>query len=127
MPILDHIDFAVSDLARSRAFYTQALAPLGITLLKEIKRDGREGVGFGANGAAQFWIGGGETVKGRLHFAFAARTRAAVDAFHRAAIAAGGRDHGGPGLRPLYGDTYYAAYIIDPDGHVIEAVCQREE
>jgi catechol 2,3-dioxygenase-like lactoylglutathione lyase family enzyme len=128
MGILDHVDFAVTDLARSRDFYTQALAPLGIVPLIEIKRDdGREGTGFGANGFPQFWIGRGERLSGRLHIAFRANTREAVDAFHEAAIAAGGRNHGEPGLRPQYGESCYAAFVVDPNGHVIEAMCRHAE
>lgn len=123
--MLDHVDFAVQDLALSRAFYVAALAPLGMKPLIEIHReDGRQGTGFGLGEPAQFYIGGGRPVAGRLHVAFAAQTRAAVDAFHRAALAAGGRDYGQPGLRRRYDEHYYAAYVLDPDGHVVEAVCR---
>jgi catechol 2,3-dioxygenase-like lactoylglutathione lyase family enzyme len=126
--MLDHIDFAVQDLARSRAFYVAALAPLGIQPLVETDRkDGRKGTGFGAGGVAQFYIGGGRPVSGRLHVAFTAPSRAAVNAFHEAALAAGGRDNGKPGLRPHYDANYYAAFVLDPDGHVIEAVCRQPE
>jgi len=125
--MLDHIDFAVRDLARSREFYRAALAPLGMRPVIEIDReDGRQGTGFGTSGMAQFYIGGGVPVAGRLHVAFAAPSRAAVDAFHRAALDAGGADNGKPGPRPRYDASYYAAYVIDPDGHVIEAVCRLE-
>lgn len=123
--MLDHIDFAVRDLAASRAFYAAALAPLGIEALLETDRDdGRRGTGFGRGEHARFYIGGGRAVDGRLHVAFAAPSRAAVDAFHAAALAAGGGDHGRPGLRPDYHEHYYAAYVSDPDGHVVEAVCR---
>jgi len=126
--MLDHVDFAVHDLALSRAFYVAALAPLGIKALIDVNReDGRQGTGFGRGGLAQFFIGGGRPVAGRLHVAFAAHDRAAVDEFHRAALAAGGRDKGKPGLRPHYDPHYYAAYVIDPDGHTVEAVCRRAE
>ena len=126
--MLDHIDFAVSDLATSRAFYIQALAPLGIGSVMEIMRDdGREGTGYGRNSLPQFWIGGGQPVRGRLHVAFAAETRAAVDAFYVEALEAGGMCKGEPGLRPRYGDNYYAAFVLDPDGHTIEAVCRNAE
>ena len=126
--MIDHVDFAVRDLAASRAFYAAALAPLGIEPVMEINReDGRRGTGFGRGGAAQFYIGGGPPVDGRLHVAFSAPSRAAVDAFHRAALAAGGSDRGQPGLRPHYDEHYYAAYVADPDGHVVEAVCRRPE
>jgi catechol 2,3-dioxygenase-like lactoylglutathione lyase family enzyme len=123
--MLDHVDFAVQDLALSRAFYVAALAPLGIRPLIETNReDGRRGTGFGLDDLAQFYIGGGRPVAGRLHIAFAAQSRAAVDAFHRAALDAGGRDNGKPGIRLRYDANYYAAYVIDPDGHVVEAVCR---
>lgn len=122
--MLDHIDFAVADLARSRAFYERALAPLGMAALYAIEReDGRQGSGYGPPGRPVFWIGLGDTTRGRLHVAFAAAGRDQVDAFHRAALAAGGRDNGAPGLRADYHPHYYAAYVLDPDGHNIEAVC----
>lgn len=123
--MLDHIDFAVTDLERSRAFYVAALAPLGVRPLLEIERADRRGTGFGAGDYAQFYIGGGPPVAGRLHVAFEAVSRAAVDAFHKAALEAGGRDHGPPGVRSHYDPAYYAAYVADPDGHVVEAVCRR--
>ena len=123
--MLDHVDFAVRDLALSRAFYVAALAPLGIKPLIEIKReDGRQGTGFGLDQVARLYIGGGPPVARRLHVAFAAHTRLAVDAFHRAALDAGGKDHGAPGLRQRYDAHYYAAYVTDPDGHIVEAVCR---
>jgi catechol 2,3-dioxygenase-like lactoylglutathione lyase family enzyme len=123
--MLDHVDFAVRDLALSRKFYTAALAPLGIRPLLETDReDGRQGTGFARGDIAQFYIGGGKPADGRLHVAFAAPSRAAVDEFHQAALAAGGADRGQPGLRPHYHQHYYAAYVIDPDGHVVEAVCR---
>lgn len=127
--MFDHLDFAVDDIARSRAFYAAALAPLGIVPIVAIDRDdGRRGTGFGGgDGIARFWIGGGEPVAGRMHFAFVAPSRAAVDAFHAAALAAGGEDHGAPGERPRYGAPYYAAFVRDPDGHVIEAMCRAAE
>jgi catechol 2,3-dioxygenase-like lactoylglutathione lyase family enzyme len=126
--MFDHVDFAVADFSRSRAFYVQALAALGVVPLHDIKRDdGREGTGFGSNGCPRFWIGKGEPVVGRLHLAFEASSRGAVNAFHAAALSAGGQDHGLPGLRPQYGDHYYAAFVLDPDGHIIEAVCRRAE
>jgi catechol 2,3-dioxygenase-like lactoylglutathione lyase family enzyme len=123
--MLDHVDFSVRDLAVSRAFYVAALAPLGFKPLIETNRiDGRNGTGFGRGEFARFYIGGGRAVDGRLHVAFEAQSRAAVDAFHQAALAAGGTDRGPPGLRPHYHEHYYAAYIVDPDGHVVEAVCR---
>ena len=126
--MLDHIDFAVSDLARSRAFYTRVLAPLGMAPVLEIARDdGREGTGYGPPGRPLFWIGRGDRLTGRLHVAFSADPREQVDAFHRAALAAGAGDNGAPGLRPRYHPHYYAAFVLDPDGHNIEAVCHRPQ
>jgi catechol 2,3-dioxygenase-like lactoylglutathione lyase family enzyme len=126
--MFDHIDFAVVDFPRSRAFYAQTLAVLGIVPLLDIKHDdGCEGTGFGIDGSPRFWIGKGAPVAGRFHLAFEASSRSGVDAFHAAALTAGGQDHGQPGLRPQYGDHYYAAFVLDPDGHVIEAVCRRAE
>lgn len=123
--MIHHIDFAVSDVSRSRAFYVQALAPLGIIPLIEINReDGRKGTGFGSSGDPEFWIGGGNTLIGCLHVAFLADSRAAVDAFHKAAVQAGGRSNGAPGLRRHYSEHWYAAFVFDPDGHNIEAVCR---
>ena len=129
--MLDHIGFAVSDLARSRRFYEAALAPLGITLIIEIGPGETESrgtaLGFGVENDPFFWIGDNERVGEGTHIAFRAVTRAEVDAFHAAALAAGGRDNGAPGLRPHYGPTYYAAFVHDPDGINVEAVCHREE
>jgi catechol 2,3-dioxygenase-like lactoylglutathione lyase family enzyme len=124
--MFDHVDFAVADLPRSRTFYAKTLAPLGISPLVDIKRDdGRDGTGFGATAYPRFWIGKGTPVAGRLHVAFETESRDAVIAFHAAALSAGGTDHGAPGVRPQYGEHYYAAFVVDPDGHVIEAVCRR--
>ncbi len=126
--MIHHIDFAVSDIARSRAFYVRALAPLGLAAVMDVRRDdGRELAGFGALPDPVFWIRNGTPIVGRLHVAFQADTRAAVDAFHAAAIAAGGTDQGAPGPRHRYAEHYYAAYVLDPDGHNIEAVCRRPE
>lgn len=126
--MIDHIDFAVTDLKRSREFYSRTLKPLGITPVMDInRRNGHEGTGFGRDFLPQFWIGGGSAVVGRLHVAFEAKSPEAVDAFHGAALEAGGSCKGKPGLRPRYGDSYYAAFVLDPDGHTIEAVCRRRE
>jgi len=116
--MLDHIVINVSDLAASKAFYVQALAPLGISTQLEFPG----ALGMGRNGKPAFWLrpgGGAEAV----HVAFAAPDRATVDAFHDAALAAGGSDNGGPGLREIYHPTYYGAFVLDPDGHNVEAVC----
>ena len=126
--MLDHININVSDLARSRAFYLAALAPLGYEIRKE---HAGESAGFGvANGygrspdpAGDFWIIRGTPQTPRFHIAFTARTRDQVDDFHRAALKAGGRDNGAPGLRPQYHGDYYGAFVLDPDGYNIEAVC----
>lgn len=128
--MLDHVGFAVSDIERSRRFYEQALAPLGITLIMSVTPDqtesGGTGHGFGSGGKPYFWIGDNERVGEGTHVAFAADTRADVDAFYEAALAAGGRDHGAPGLRPHYHPNYYGAFVLDPDGMNIEAVCHKD-
>jgi len=121
--ILDHIGFNVSDLARSKAFYLRALAPLRIGIVLE----GEGWAMFGRPGKPQFWIGSFGTLPGGIHVAFAAETRAQVRAFHEAALAAGGNDNGAPGLRPQYHADYYGAYVIAPDGHNVEAVCHAPE
>src|SRR5215468_9546176 len=117
--MLDHVGFAVKDMGRAKAFYEKALTPLGIGLVMEVTAEetgGEAYAGFGASGKPFFWIGTGEALEGRLHVAFAAESRATVDAFHRAALAAGGIDNGAPGVRPHYHPDYYGAFIIDPDG-----------
>ncbi len=123
--MFDHIGFPVINFARSKAFYERALAPLGIRIVTAVNLsddgddDGYAGFGVDRPG---FWIGTGKPLEGRLHVAFAAKTRAEVQAFYEAAIAAGGTDNGAPGLRPHYHENYYAAFVLDPDGHNIEAV-----
>ena len=124
--MIHHIDFAVTDFERSREFYMRALLPLGLTLLID-RRHGRELSGFGVPPDPELWIRQGSLLTPRLHVALAAPSRAAVDAFHAAALEAGGRDQGAPGLRPRYAEHYYAAYVLDPDGHNIEAVCRSPE
>ena len=128
--MIDHIGLAVGDIARSRAFYDAALAPLGMRLLVTIDpsdtASGGTALGYGPEGDPLFWIGDEERVGEGNHIAFRASDHAAVHAFHAAALAAGGRDHGGPGLRPQYGQDYYAAFVLDPDGHNIEAVCRPD-
>jgi len=123
--MLDHAGFPVADYARSKAFYEMALAPLGYSLIMEVAQDENDSpaAGFGANGKPDLWIGGEGGLKRYIHIAIQAMDRASVDAFYRAAIAAGGRDNGSPGLRPHYHPNYYAAFVLDPDGHNIEAVC----
>ena len=123
--MLDHAGFPVSDYTRSKAFYLQALAPLGYALVMEVQQHENDApaAGFGANGKPDLWIGGEGGLQRPIHIAIAAQDRAAVDAFYRATIAAGGKDNGAPGLRPHYHPNYYAAFVLDPDGHNIEAVC----
>jgi catechol 2,3-dioxygenase-like lactoylglutathione lyase family enzyme len=125
--MIDHIGFPVSDYARSKAFYEKALAPLGYTVIMEFAEttSGSPAVGFGRDGKPDFWIGGEGGLRGVLHVAIAADNRAMVDAFYRAALAAGGKDNGAPGLRPHYHPNYYGAFVLDPDGHNVEAVCHR--
>lgn len=119
--MIDHIGIAVSDLERSVAFYTKALAPLGYTLI--MKFDGMA-AGFGIAGKPDFWIGAGGA-KQATHVAFRATGRAVVRDFYAAAIAAGGKDNGPPGPRPQYHEHYYGGFVLDPDGHNIEAVCHE--
>ena len=125
--MLDHVGFEVADYARSRAFYTRVLAPLGYGVVMEVTREmsgGYEGCGFGPPNRPHFWVGSGRgTPATGTHVAFLAQDRAQVDAFHQAALAAGARDNGAPGLRPHYHRNYYGAFVIDPDGHNVEAVC----
>jgi catechol 2,3-dioxygenase-like lactoylglutathione lyase family enzyme len=125
--VIDHVGFPVSEYARSKAFYSQALAPLGYGLVMEIDGAHTESrapaAGFGQPGKPDFWIGGEGGLERPLHVAIVAGDRASVDAFHVAALRAGGRDNGAPGLRPHYHPNYYAAFVLDPDGHNIEAVC----
>ena len=128
--MIDHTTFAVADFARSKAFYAAAFSPLGVTLLVDISAEqtgSHAYAGFGAEGKPFFWIGdGGVPVRG-VHIALRAESRAAVDAFHAAALAAGGTDNGAPGLRPHYHENYYGAFVFDPDGNNIEAVCHSPE
>ena len=123
--MIDHIGFPVSDYARSKAFYEKALAPLGYVLVMEVAQTENDhpAAGFGANGKPDFWIGGEGGLQGVLHIAIVAKDRHTVDAFYRAALAAGAKDNGPPGLRPHYHPNYYGAFVLDPDGHNIEAVC----
>ena len=117
--MFDHVGFRVRTLEASRKFYLAALAPLGFGVAME----GNFGVGLGQDGKPELWLSPGDPAASPLHIAFAARNRAEVDAFHAAALAAGGKDNGAPGLRPHYHPNYYGAFAIDPDGHNIEAVC----
>jgi catechol 2,3-dioxygenase-like lactoylglutathione lyase family enzyme len=128
--MLDHIGLAVSHFERSKSFFIKALAPLDIALLMEVTAEqtgGDEHAGFGADGKPFFWIGNGQRPVGGLHVAFAAGSRSQVDAFYQAGLSAGGRDNGGPGLRPHDHPNSYGAFILDPDGNNIEAVCHQAE
>ncbi len=125
--MIDHVGFAVSDYERAKAFYGRALAPLGYVLIMEVEAhqnaSGFPAAGYGVGGKPDFWIGGEGKLEKPLHVAIVAKNRASVEAFHREALAAGGRDNGAPGLRPQYHPNYYGAFVLDPDGHNIEAVC----
>lgn len=119
--MLDHLIITVSDHAASRAFYEQALAPLDYQIVMHMD----DSSGFGVMDKPDFFIKQGERVEPHIHIAFMSRDREIVDAFHAAALAAGGKDNGPPGLRADYHPHYYGAFVIDPDGHNIEAVCHR--
>jgi catechol 2,3-dioxygenase-like lactoylglutathione lyase family enzyme len=125
--MIDHIGMPVSDIARATAFYLKALAPLGIGIVMQVSAEqtgNGAAVGFGASGKPFFWIGEHKDLgDSRVHVAFAAQSRANVDAFYQAALAAGAKDNGAPGLRPHYHANYYGAFVLDPDGNNIEAVC----
>ncbi|MDP5278555.1 VOC family protein [Sphingomonas sp. DG1-23] len=129
--MIDHVGFAVSDLARSSAFYAAAFAPLGIAELMRVTPEqtesGGTAIGYGKDDKPFFWIGDNEQVGQGTHIAFTVDSRAEVDAFHAAAVAAGGTDHGAPGIRAHYHPNYYGAFVLDPDGQNIEAVCHRPE
>src|SRR5690606_21729593 len=124
--VIDHVNIPVADVARARDFYAAVLAPLGYRLMT----DDPEGAGFGVtegwgqspDPGGDFWVLAAEAPQ-TLHFAFSAATREVVAAFHASALAVGGRDNGAPGLRPHYHACYYAAFVLDPDGHNVEAVC----
>jgi catechol 2,3-dioxygenase-like lactoylglutathione lyase family enzyme len=120
--VLDHVTIGVTDLARARAFYDAALAPLGLAYMCG---EGDTFAGYGDGERAFFWIGLRVAPQTGVHIAFAAADHTTVDRFHAAALAAGGEDHGAPGPRPQYHADYYGAFVLDPDGHNIEAVCQR--
>ena len=123
--MIDHIGFSVSDYPRAKAFYEKALQPLGYVLVMEVQQSEHDApaAGFGQNGKPDFWIGGEGGLNKPVHVAIAAKDRASVDAFHRAALAAGGKDNGAPGIRAHYHPNYYGAFVLDADGNNIEAVC----
>jgi len=124
--MIDHTGIGVTDFVKSKDFYVQALGPLGYELRKQLDK----AAGFGAvvrddasNPGGSFWIHEGQPASPRSHIAFKARNRSEVDAFFKAALSAGGRDNGAPGVRQHYHPHYYAAFVFDPDGYNIEAVC----
>ncbi len=117
--MFDHLGFGATNLAESKAFFLSAPRPLGVSVAMESPY----GVGLGRNGKPSMWLHETKDVPARLHIAIAADTRAEVDAFYAAALTAGGKDNGAPGLRPHYHPNYYGAFVIAPDGHNIEAVC----
>ena len=121
--MIDHIGLTVTDVERSKAFYSQALAPLEMGLVMEVNG----WVGFGPAGKPEFWFGQQDLNQRPMHISFRAGNRAQVDAFYKAAIAAGGRGNGAPGLREHYHPNYYSAFVIDFDGHNVEAVCHEAE
>lgn len=129
--MIDHMGIPVSDIGQSRRFYEATLGALDMTVNMEIgperSGDGSTSLAFGANGDKIFWISDGSDVGKGLHVAFKAERREQVDRFHEAALKAGGRDNGKPGPRPNYGPNYYAAFVYDPDGANIEAVCYAAE
>jgi catechol 2,3-dioxygenase-like lactoylglutathione lyase family enzyme len=125
--MIDHTGVKSSDPNKSREFYSRALAPLGYAMLMEIPKEftgGRVVLGYGVPPAADFWLAEGTPAE-PLHVAFRAGNRKQVDEFYAAAMAAGGKDNGAPGLRPHYHEHYYGAFVLDPDGHNIEAVCHK--
>jgi catechol 2,3-dioxygenase-like lactoylglutathione lyase family enzyme len=121
--MLDHVTIGVTDIERSKAFYDQALRPLGI---ERLYAEQDAFAGYGAARKAFFWIGSRDASQTGAHIAFTAPDRETVDRFYRAALAAGGQDNGPPGPRPHYHANYYGAFVLDPDGHNIEAVCHQK-
>jgi catechol 2,3-dioxygenase-like lactoylglutathione lyase family enzyme len=126
--VIDHVGFAVTDFARSVAFYQAALAPLSITLLRSVSPEETGNgahAGFGADRQPFFWLSDHGVTATGVHVAFRAASREHVDRFYAAALEAGGRDNGAPGLRPHYHANYYGAFVLDPDGNNLEAVCHQ--
>ena len=128
--MIDHIGIGAGDFDTSRRFYEAALAPLGVTMMMEVTPEmsgGYHGLGMGKDGKPFFWLGNGGPRGAGMHVAFSAATRAEVDAFYAAAMANGGRDNGAPDLRVHYHPNYYGAFVLDPDGINVEAVCHAPE
>ncbi len=129
--MIDHVGVSVANVKRSKAFYDAALAPIGIRMIMEVPgsvtESGGTACGYGKDGKPFFWFGDKEKVGAGFHIAFAVDRRKLVDAFYKAALAAGGKDNGAPGLRPHYHAHYYGAFVHDPDGHNVEVVCHLPE
>lgn len=126
--MIDHMTFRVADIVATRGFYVAALAPLGYRLAFEGAYDGINMLGFGKDGKIDTWfIDNTRPISGPTHIAWAAASRADVDAFYAAAINAGGKDNGPPGIREHYHPNYYGAFVIDPNGHNVEAVCHQPQ
>ena len=123
--MFDHVKFGVRDFAASKAFYLKALQPIGVTVVTDWPPAGAEL--SQPNGGSSLCLYQTDERPAHLHIAFLAETREQVDAFYHAALGAGGRDNGPPGLRPQYSGRYYAAFVLDPDGHNIEVVCHVVE
>ncbi len=125
--MIDHLAIDVNDLKKSGDFYENALTPLGYQKLAEAPQEvgGRRTLGWEDSANTDFYIGEGSRNKPRIHIAFRADNRKKVDEFYKAAIAAGGKDNGKPGLRPEFHENYYGAFVLDPDGHNVEAVCHE--
>ncbi len=121
--IIDHLGLTVGSCAQSKAFFTTALAPLNIVLITEVQG----WAGFGRAGKPEFWFGEGGEVQKPMHLAFVAENREQVRGFYEAALRAGAKDNGPPGIREIYHPNYYGAYVIGPDGHNVEAVCHAAE
>ena len=121
--MFDHVVFGVSNYEASKMFYLKALAPIGLSIVLE----GPLGIELSADGKTSLCLFQTEEKPARLHLAFRADTREQVDEFYRAALEAGGNDNGAPGLRPRYHANYYAAFVIDPDGHNVEMVCHQAQ
>ncbi|HEX4516074.1 MAG TPA: VOC family protein [Polyangiaceae bacterium] len=124
--MIDHGGLHIKDPAKSRAFYEAALAPIGYAVLRTIPAEhtgGKVVLGYGVAPKPDFWVAEGEPETPRVHIAFRAKNRAEVDAFYKAAMGAGGKDNGPPGLRGHYHEHYYGAFVHDPDGHNVEVVC----
>lgn len=128
--MIDHTGVNISDAKKSKNFYDKALAPLGYKLILQIPAEHTDGLfvaGYGVPPKPDFWLAEGPPQKPHIHIAFRADSRKQVDEFYEAAIAAGGQDNGAPGLRPHYHKDYYGAFVLDPDGHNIEACCHEPE